>query len=73
MAEAKEPPTYAELVAENAALRGDVGRLQTSVGSLQSTVIARETEIAQLRNPRAPARVLSADATDKFSRPARLR
>lgn len=64
------PKTYEDLVTENAALRATASRLETSIGSLQSTVIARETEIAGLRKPRPAPRKLDPDATDKFRRPA---
>lgn len=64
------PKPYEELVAENATLRAAISRLETSIGSLQSTVIARETEIANLRMPRPAPRKLDPAATDKFRRPA---
>lgn len=67
------PKTYDELVTENAALRATVDRLESSIGSLQSTVIARDAEIMRLRKPKAPPRVLDPDAEDAFQRPARFR
>jgi mannose-1-phosphate guanylyltransferase len=67
------PKSYDELVEENAALRATVERLERSVSSLQSTVIARDSDIAQLRKPKAAPRRLDPDATDAFQRPARLR
>lgn len=67
------PKSREELEAENVALRADVYRLQASVASLQSTVIARETEIGRLRKPKPKPRVLDPDAADAFQRPARLR
>jgi len=63
------PKSYDELVEENAALRGTVARLEQSVSTLQSTVIARDSDIAQLRKPRAAPRRLDPDATDAFRRP----
>lgn len=65
------PKSYEELIGENATLRAAVSRLEASIGSLQSTVIARDTEIANLRMPRPAPRKLDPGATDKFSRPAR--
>lgn len=67
------PKSYDELMAENATLRAQVESLRSSVGSLQSIVVARDTEISGLRKPKAKPRVLDAAATDKFRRPAHFR
>lgn len=64
------PKSYDELVAENATLTADVARLQTSLGSAQAAVVARDAEIAGLRKPKAPPRVLDKGAKDAFRRPA---
>lgn len=64
------PKPYSELVAENATLRAAVSRLETSLGSLQSTMIARDSEIARLRKPRPAPQKLDVNAADKFRRPA---
>jgi len=69
----RQPNPVEELTAENAALRADVARLQASVASLQSTVIHRDTEIARLRRPPVPPRVLDPKASDRFRRPAHMR
>lgn len=67
------PKSYDDLLAENVELRARVAGLQASVGSLQSTVVARDTEISGLRRPKPRPRVLDAAATDKFRRPAHFR
>jgi hypothetical protein len=67
------PKSYDELVEENAAQRVTIARLEQSVSTLQSTVIGRDSDIAQLRKPKTPPRVLDPNAKDAFQRPARLR
>jgi hypothetical protein len=64
------PKAREELEVENRELRAAVARLQASVGSLQATIIARETEIGNLRHPKPAPRVLDKNAKDKFDRPA---
>ena len=67
------PKSYDELVAENEILRADVARLEQSASSLQSSIVARDSEISQLRRPKPAPRVLDPDAEDSFQRPARFR
>lgn len=66
----KYPKSYDELVAENEALLATVARLESLVSSLQTTVVAQDSDIARLRKPKAPPRVLDKNATDAFQRPA---
>ena len=64
------PKSREELEQQNAELLAMVARLQASLGSAQSTIIARDAEIMQLRNPRPKPRVLDPAAEDSFQRPA---
>ena len=64
------PKSYEEMVADNARLRAEVQRLQSSLGSSQAAVVARDAEIFRLKKPRVPTRTLSTDAVDVFERPA---
>lgn len=66
----KYPKTYDDLATENEALRATVARLEQSVSTLQSTVIARDSDISRLRKPKPAPRVLEPNATDAFRRPA---
>jgi cell division septum initiation protein DivIVA len=70
MSEDRYPKAREELEVENRELRAAVARLQSSVGSLQATIIARETEIANLRRPKKSPHLLDKNAKDKFDRPA---
>lgn len=64
------PKALDDATTENTALRADVARLQASVASLQATLIQRDTEIANLRRPKATPRALDPQARDRFRRPA---
>jgi hypothetical protein len=73
MSDDRYPKAREELEVENRELRVAVARLQASVGSLQATIIARETEISNLRHPKPAPRLLDKTAQDKFERPGRWR
>lgn len=63
------PKSYDELLAENVHLRAVVSQLTTSVGSLQATIVSQDADLAKLRKPATPPRVLDPKAKDAFQRP----
>lgn len=65
------PKSIEELTAENEQLRAAVTQLQRSVGTLQSTLVARDAELARALRPKRVARVLDKNSPDSFSRPYR--
>ena len=65
------PKSMEELTAENERLRATVAHLQRSVGTLQSTLVAREAELARALRPKREPRVLDKNSLDSFQRPYR--
>jgi len=51
-----EPEPAADLVAENAALRGQVAELRQTVADLESVIRDRDVEIARLKSPKVETR-----------------
>lgn len=64
------PKSREELLVENEQLLAAVKLLTDQVGELTSALGNSRAETAILRRRQKPPRVLSADAADKFSRPA---
>ena len=66
------PKSREELETENKQLRARVDQQQSSIGTRQAQLFARDAEIGRLRNPKKPLRQLDQDAVDAFQRPARF-
>lgn len=69
MAEKTKPPTYEELVTLTGELAAAVQRQQTTIGSLQATLIAKDAELARALRPKVPLIEMDPKAKDKFRRP----
>lgn len=67
----ERPPSYEELVEQNAALVADNVRLRSTIGSMQSESIRKDAEIARLGRPKKEPRKMDPNAKDSFARPFR--
>lgn len=71
LTEKTKPPTYDELVAMTGDLAAEVQRQQSTIGTLQAMVIAKDAELARAMRPKRQPHALDPDATDSFRRPYR--
>ena len=69
MAEKTKPPTYEELVSLTGDLAAEVQRQQSTIGTLQATLVAKEAELARALRPKVPLIKMDPKAKDKFRRP----
>lgn len=67
----QRPPSYEELVEQNAALVANNARLRSSLGSLQAEIVRKDAELARALRPKASPRKLDPAAKDSFARPFR--
>jgi hypothetical protein len=68
LTEKTKPPTYEELVALTGDLAAEVQRQQSTIGTLQATVIAKDAELARALRPNIPLIEMDPKADDKFRR-----
>jgi hypothetical protein len=64
-----KPPTYEELVDLTRDLTAAVKRQQTTIGTLQATLVAKDAELARAARKKVPLIEMDPKAKDKFRRP----
>lgn len=65
------PPTYDELVEMVRDALSEIARQQTTIGTLQATLVAKDAELARALRPKRQTHPLDPEATDSFRRPYR--